>query len=173
MPERLPTRRLFFALWPNSRVRAEIVRRRSLIEGLSPRCVPDHNLHLTLLFLGNQPAERVGDLLTFADEVSGPGFQMVLDQFGWFAAAKVVWLGGPAPPAAGALVERFAEVVKRTGLRYDARPFHPHVTLYRRVARRPAFPDPAPLVWSVEEVALIESIPSRPYQVLRTWPLTV
>lgn len=48
-----PTRRLFFACWPHEQVRGGIIQRRRLIDGLSPRRVPDHNLYLTLLFLGN------------------------------------------------------------------------------------------------------------------------
>lgn len=173
MPERSPTRRLFFACWPNEVVRGRIIARRGLIEGLSARRVPDHNLHLTLLFLGDQPAERLDELLAAGGGLRSPGFTLVLDRFGWFAGARVAWLGGPAPDAARDLVGQIAKTAAGLGLRFDPRPFHPHITLYRRVARRPDFPDPPVLDWPIEEFALIESVPSRPYQVLRTWPLRV
>jgi len=167
------TRRLFFACWPDEQVRSEIVERRRLIDGLSPRRVPDHNLHLTLLFLGNQPAERLPQLLAAAGKLSAQAFSLRLDRFGWFAGARVAWLGGPAPAAAQALVAQLTDLAGALALTFDQRRFHPHVTLYRKVASQPAFPPPPVLAWPVREFALIESLPARPYQVLRTWPLSL
>lgn len=171
--EQKPTRRLFFACWPDPSVRRSIIQRRRLIDGLSDRRVPDHNLHLTLLFLGDQPADRLPDIVAAADRVRAPGFVLELDRFGWFADARVAWLGGPAPDAARALVAWLGAAMAELGLGFQPREFHPHITLYRRVARRPDFPEPPALAWPISEFVLIESIPSRPYQVLRTWPLTV
>ncbi|TVQ27431.1 MAG: RNA 2',3'-cyclic phosphodiesterase [Wenzhouxiangella sp.] len=162
-------RRLFFACWPDQAVRRELIERRGLIQGLSRRQVPDHNLHLTLLFLGNQPAESVDEIQGVASEISCQSFDLVLDRFGWFPGARVAWLGGPAPPAALALVADLTAAMHRLGLIFDGRAFHPHVTLFRQVAARPAFPQPPQLDWPIHEFALIESIPSAPYQVLRKW----
>ncbi len=167
------SRRLFFACWPDANLRAEIVKRRRLIEGLSPRRVPDHNLHLTLLFLGNQPAACVPSLLAAMDQVTTTAFELTLDRFGWFPGARVAWLGGHAPAAAQALVSRLSALCEQLGLQVDRRPFRPHVTLFRKVSGRPELPDPEMLVWPVREFALIESIPSRPYQVLRIQPFTL
>ncbi|MGY6554464.1 MAG: RNA 2',3'-cyclic phosphodiesterase [Wenzhouxiangella sp.] len=166
-----PSRRLFFACWPNEQVRGEVVQRRRLIDGLSPRRVPDHNLHLTLLFLGNQPAERLPELLAATDQLEAAGFLLRLDRFGWFSGARVVWLGGAAPAAAQGLVDRLSALSLDLGLRVDSPRFHPHVTLFRKVDRAPDFPPSPGLDWPVSEFVLMESIPSRPYQVLRTWPL--
>jgi RNA 2',3'-cyclic 3'-phosphodiesterase len=164
-----PHRRLFFACWPNDSIRREIIARRCLIDGLTRRRVPDHNLHLTLLFLGNQPADRVEEIQSVASDISAQGFCFSLDGFGWFPGARVAWLGGEAPEAAVELVADLATAVGGLGLKFDPRPFHPHVTLFRQVRRAPDFPEPAPLQWPIEEFALIESIPSQPYQVLRKW----
>lgn len=171
MGEPCRPRRIFFACWPDDSVRREIVARRRLIEGLSPRRVPDHNLHLTLLFLGDQPAESLPALLAGIDALSSTAFVLDLDRFGWFPGARVAWLGGPAPDAARELVALLSDHCHARGIRFDPRRFHPHVTLFRKVERRPSFPPAPPLAWSVTAFALIESIPSRPYQVLRTWPL--
>jgi 2'-5' RNA ligase len=172
-PAEQPTRRLFFACWPDEQVRGEIVQRRRLIDGLSPRRVPDHNLHLTLLFLGNQPAGRVPELLATTDELIAAGFLLQLDRFGWFPGARVAWLGGAVPDGARTLVGQLSDRCQALGLRFDPRRFHPHITLFRNVERRPDFPQIALLDWRVSEFAVIESLPSRPYQVLRTWPLKV
>ncbi len=165
------TRRLFFACWPNDQIRQAVIQRRQLIDGLSRRRVPAHNFHLTLLFLGNQPASRLEEIQSVAGEISTASFSFQLDRFGWFPGARVAWLGGEAPAAVCELVSALTTAMDGIGLQFDARTFHPHITLFRQVGQRPDFPQPAPLEWSVSEFALIESISSKPYQVLRKWPV--
>lgn len=169
--DRAATRRLFFALWPSSEIRAEIIRRRQTIDGLSPRRVPDHNLHLTLLFLGDQPVDRVGEIITAARNPDVPGFELVLDRLGWFARARVAWLGGRAPANGKALVSALTARVSALGLAFDRRPWTPHVTLFRKVAARPNLPEIEPLVWPIQQFALIESVPGRPYEALAQFNL--
>jgi 2'-5' RNA ligase len=164
-------RRLFFALWPDEGLRAAIVERRERLGALSRRRVPDHNLHLTLLFLGDQPADRLGDIEAAADGLSASPGELVLDRFGWFAGARVVWLGGEPPRFLNVLSSRLYSRISALGLSVDARPFRPHVTLFRKVSPRPELPEVAPLRWPVRDFALIESISNCPYQVLRTYSL--
>lgn len=165
------SRRLFFALWPSPAVRAGIVERRKCIEGLSKRRVPDHNLHLTLLFLGDQPGDRLDEIVTAAKGLESIGFGMALDRFGWFARARVVWLGGPPPDAGRALVAKLSARMSGLGLQFDDRPWAPHVTLFRQVRHRPTLPDIEPLAWRADRFELIESMPGRPYQSLATFSL--
>lgn len=165
-----PTRRVFFALWPDAAVREAIVGQRDRLNPPGARRVPDHNLHLTLLFLGDQPAEAVDAVLRW-EMPAVPSFQMTLDRFGWFAGARVAWLGGPRNVAGEALVAALSEQAADEGLGFDRRRWVPHVTLFRRVARRPQTPAPKAVDWPVTEFALIESRPNQPYQVLRTWSL--
>lgn len=166
------TRRLFFALWPDNRTRKGIVERRELLGRVSRRQVPDHNLHLTLLFLGDQPAGRAAEFKARASTVRAQGCELVLDRFGWFARAGVVWLGGEAPDPLRNLVAELKAAMSLLGLDFDDRPFRPHVTLFRKVRRRPRFPEIEPLEWPVREFALIESVAGQPYRVLRTWPMS-
>ena len=163
------TRRLFFGYWPDQEVRRAIIERRKMLGDLSRRRVPDRNLHLTLLFLGDQPVERVDDILAAAGVVTARQASLNLNRFGWFPRARVAWLGGEAPDATRRLVSDLAEVLTGLGIEHDHRPFHAHVTLFRQVRKRPDFPEPPPLEWSPAEFALIESISSQPYQVLRKW----
>lgn len=164
-------RRIFFALWPPPAVREAIIERRARLGDPSRRRVPDANLHITLLFLGDQPGERIDRVMEAAGSVRAPGFELVLDRLGWFTRARVAWLGGDPPQAGKSLVERLAGRMEALGLSFDSRPWVPHVTLYRNVGKRPALPEIGPVTWPVSEISLIESIPARPYQVLRTWPL--
>lgn len=165
------SRRLFFALWPDAVVREGLVERRRPLESRFPKRVPEHNLHLTLLFLGNQPAERLEDIEAAAAAIRSPGFELRLDRYGWFERARVVWLGGAAPEDGCGLAAALDQRMERLGLRFDQGPWTPHVTLFRKVDDGRTLPPVAPLVWSAREFALIESIPSQPYQVLRTWSL--
>lgn len=168
---RTARRRLFFALWPDDALRREIVKRRAAIGNPYRRTVPDRNLHLTLLFLGDQPGDRLEALIDAVERIRLPGFTLVLDRLGWFARARVAWLGGP--PVAGGLrlVGALADRAGGLGLEFDRRSWAPHVTLYRDVRQVPRAAEIRPLRWPASEFALIESIPGRPYQVLRTWPL--
>jgi 2'-5' RNA ligase len=165
------TRRLFFACWPDSAMRVEIIARRQLISGTSRRQVPDHNLHLTLLFLGDQPADRLADICSAADSIRNAEFSWHLDRFGWFPGARVAWLGGVANEPSKRLVQALVSSMRSLDLKFDERAFVPHITLFRQVARQPEFPSPPTLKWPIHGFSLIESIPARPYQVLRTWPL--
>jgi len=163
-------KRLFFALWPDDKLRRGIVERRDLLD-FRGRRVPDHNLHLTLLFLGDQPADRLAEIEQAAQAVSvaTQPFKLCLDRFGWFPGARVVWLGGEAPRAAAGLAAGLGEAMRGLGLNFDARPFKPHITLFRQVRKCPPTPHLKPLVWPVENFSLIESISGQPYQVLRMW----
>lgn len=135
------------------------------------RRVPDRNLHLTLLFLGNQPADKLPGILSGADDVRGERFELTLNRFGWFPRPQVAWLGGVPPAAGQALAAGLEAAMAGREVTADRRPWRPHVTLFRKVTRRPDFPEPTPLLWPVREFALVESLPGRPYEILQTWPL--
>lgn len=170
-----PPRRLFFALWPDAGLRSDLVERGDMVDAPSARRVPAANLHLTLLFLGDVAADRVESLDDIGGTVAAARrhrpFTLVLDRFGVFDRARVAWLGGPAVEAGRLLVEDLADGASGCGLDLERRAWRPHVTLFRRVGARPRLPAPAPIDWPVCDFALIESIPGRPYQVLRSWPL--
>lgn len=165
------TRRVFFALWPDPDIRRAIIERRRAIDGLSRRRVPDANLHATLLFLGDQPGALVDRLREAPGVESVAPFTLRLERFGWFARARVAWLGGPPVPPGRALVRWLAGRAESHGIGVDRQRWVPHVTLFRKVQRRPTLPEPPPLDWPINAYSLVESIANRPYQVLRTWSL--
>jgi 2'-5' RNA ligase len=167
----MPTRRLFFALWPDESIRRGILARRESLGSLSRRRVPDHNLHLTLVFLGDQPGDRLAEFEAAAGEIEGAACTLELDRFGWFPRARVAWLGGDAPEALSHLQDSLWQRMVDLGVRLDERPFRPHVTLFRQVLRRPRMPDPDPLIWPVGDFVLVESVAGSPYRVLRRWAL--
>jgi 2'-5' RNA ligase len=187
-------RRLFFALWPTDAVREALVeefQRSKLQDAVGGRPVPGHNLHLTLVFLGNVPVACVDDLIDAAGALDVPGRCVLrLDRFGCFPAARVAWLGADPEPEAVRWVAGLSRRVKELGLPVEGRPWRPHVTLLRRIEVPKDRRDPAevghgteggvfatwsaslrPIEWPMTSFSLIESISGRPYQVLRTWPV--
>jgi len=174
-PGAAPRERLFFALWPEPALQAELARLGRRLVRKGGRRLPPEAIHLTLLFLGGvDPATRAC-LERAAGAVAVPAFELVIDRAGAFPRARVVWVGpAGAPPPLARLEAALREAAAGCGLEPDTRPFVPHLTLARKAAPVPAGPLPEPVRWAVADFALVRSR-LRPggaeYEVLRRWPL--
>lgn len=165
--------RLFFALWPDDRVRAQLAA--ALPPVVDGRPVRRDNLHLTLVFLGSVDKETQACAEQAASSAVCPPFELAFDAGGYFPRPQVVWIAPTQPPAAlGMLVRALREALLPCGLDLDPRPYRPHLTLARKVRRRPALSAITPIFWPVTEFSLVESR-SQPegvcYVPLRSWPL--
>jgi len=136
--------RLFVALDIPEPVRREVRRRMAGLRERLPRArwVNPDVLHLTLLFLGEVPADGVGALADrLRDAVAPfPAMALRLAGAGTFPAdrpARVAWLGVAAPPqivpmqAAVAAAAREALGLPEPSATSGERPYRPHVTLAR------------------------------------------
>jgi RNA 2',3'-cyclic 3'-phosphodiesterase len=166
--------RLFFALWPGERVRAELAsaagKLASLAEGTP---VPAEKIHLTLAFLGEVDSARVAAVRDAAGAARGSRFELVLDEVGSFRSAGVAWAGPSRVPAALArLQSSLGAALRARGFPVDERPFAAHVTLARGIARTVARA-PMPVIrWRSREFALVRSqTGSGRYSVMEAWPL--
>lgn len=120
--------------------------------------------HLTLLFLGSFPVDRIPDLIAAARTVVFSGFVLHPDCLGAWSHNRLLWAGcREVPPALGALVDSLRRTLVDAGLflRPTGRDFVPHLTLVRKLARRPEinalsvhWPS---LAWPVTEFALLQS----------------
>ena len=139
------------------------------------RRVPDANLHLTLVFLGATPADRLAAYQGALADLSVPRLELLLDRYGYWPRSRILWLGASrTPPELYELVADLHRRLRGCGFRPERRTFQAHVTLARK------FPGPAPtqspaapIRWCVDRVALVESLRDRTgsrYQVLRRWP---
>lgn len=168
--------RLFFAVWPAPQVQRALgeiaVRAQRECGG---RTVPAHNIHLTLVFLGNLPRDRVTALESVASTVQGRCFGLTIDRLEYWRRNRILWAGTSAcPEALQALVARVQDALAGAEFRFDRRPYAPHVTLLRNARRAPAEERCPAVAWPVDGFALVESAPhegSRAYQVLHSWPL--
>ncbi|TSA48513.1 MAG: RNA 2',3'-cyclic phosphodiesterase [Nitrosomonadales bacterium] len=168
--------RVFFALWPDKKGSTALF---TLGEQMQRTCggrvMRREALHLTLLFLGEVPRQRLPDLLDAANQVHGMGFHLRLEEFSCWPHNRIGYLAPTELPAElGALSAALRQQVAAAGFAFDARAFCPHVTLLRNVAS-PIMRFPvSPLDWRVREFALVESVPAatgQHYQELKAWPL--
>ena len=74
VPPQAPSRRLFFALWPDEDMRQAMLHAiRKAARASGGRPVPAANLHVTLAFLGAVPERRLGELGETARAAAAPG----------------------------------------------------------------------------------------------------
>ncbi|HEY2969090.1 MAG TPA: RNA 2',3'-cyclic phosphodiesterase [Casimicrobiaceae bacterium] len=170
------SRRLFFALWPDEPARALIAglaREVALESGGRPTAL--NHIHLTLAFVGEQPAIRIDSLRRLAGVVRARAFMLALDEIGGFRRTGIAWLGASAAqPGLAALHDDLAHALQSRGFPVDERPYAPHLTLARRsttvIDRRLS----QPIRWRVNSFTLMASelAASGPaYRTIAEWPL--
>ena len=167
-------RRLFLALWPPDPVR-EAMREvgRRLAREVDGRRVGNAGLHLTLAFLGTVEEARREALEAALAALDLAAHTLLLDRLGYWHRPQVVWLGASrTPEALAAFVTDLRASLRALELPVEERPFVPHVTLLRKVRRRPPTPPFEPIAWAVDGFVLVQS-ELRPegarYTVLRRW----
>jgi len=156
---RQPPLRTFFALWPGPEVRTELARRAALVaKACSGRPSRAETLHLTLVFIGATPRERVAALQGLMDGIRLPRFALRLDQHGWWRHNGIAWAGTCATPEPLiALQQRLARGAEKLGFSLDVRPYVPHLTLARDAARSPPARTMPELDWDIGSFVLVAS----------------
>lgn len=151
--------RLFFALWPNERVRGEMSACVKLLPGNIGRVVPRYNWHMTLHFIGNTTFDEKGCLHSQAGRVKAKAFDLNIDRTGYFRKPKVFWLGCRQPPdALFDLQQNLGRLLSECEYEPETRPYTPHVTVARKVFEKPEIEPPDSISWHVDRFVLIESI---------------
>jgi 2'-5' RNA ligase len=166
--------RLFFALWPDDEAREALGRlSRDLAIVAEGKPVPIEKVHLTLAFLGEVADERHGDLAEAAQGAGAAAFVLPLDRVGSFRRAKVAWAGASfVPPELLALQSRLAAGLTARGFALDERPFVPHITLARKIARSVPRASIAPIAMAASAIALVRSdLGTGRYATLESWRL--
>jgi 2'-5' RNA ligase len=156
---RQPPLRTFLALWPGPEVGAELARHAALVaKACSGRPSRPDTLHLTLVFIGATPRERVTSLQGLMDGIRLPRFALRLDQCGWWRHNGIAWAGThAAPEPLIALQQALARGAEKLGFSLDVRPYVPHLTLARDAGRSPPAAAMPALDWHVESFVLVAS----------------
>jgi 2'-5' RNA ligase len=128
--------RIFIGIDLDVEVRARIERFLEGVQGFAPeaRWVRPESLHITLKFIGEQPAERVEAITERLQRVESCAFDIHSAGYGFFPTAKaprVFWIGinggSQLAELAGAIDAATAEL----GIPREDRAYSPHLTLAR------------------------------------------
>ncbi len=168
-------KRLFFALWPEERTRAELAALQACLPGQRGRWVHRQDLHLTLRFLGQVPAARLGCIEAAAEAVRAEPVKVRLDHFDYWDRPRILCLAATEVPVAlEALVTALEENLQSGGFEPERRPYRPHVTLLRKALPMAKRRLEAPITWHADHFVLVESRPGGEpphYRPLQGWPL--
>lgn len=173
MSEAPPSRRLFFALWPEPGLQREAAALASRhVQARRP--VPEQRLHVTLVFLGSLEAPQEQRARAAAGRVAGEPFELRLDRLGHWAGRGISWLApSRVPPPLVELQGRLQRALEQEGFEPERRRFHPHMTLARQAGPH-RYLDMQPLIWPVRAFHLIWSRNDPGavrYQAVACWPL--
>jgi len=149
--------RLFFALCPDPATRCALA---ALQQHVAGRKVPLENLHLTLAFLGNQAHTHLPALQTILHGLTHSPLQLHIDQLGFFTAPRVAWAAPSVVPAPLLILQQTLwRALQEAQIRLKpVAGFRPHITLARN-ADKPSHMLKTTVSWTVNHIALIESLP--------------
>lgn len=147
--------RLFYALWPDDATRAALTQLQSATHGNQTR---PENLHLTLAFLGQQPAALLPVLQTILTGLSKPEITLTIDRLGYFSRHRIAWAGiRKAPDALFALQQQLMQELARHNISSaNQTNFKPHITLARDATPPSDIPF-TPINWQAQRIVLVQS----------------
>ena len=156
--------RLFFALWPPEGVADTLTGlARQQAERYGGKITRPESIHLTLAFLGEQPVDRLAEIVDVARRVGMVSFDLVIDRLGSWRHNRLLWAGSETVPhALSSLVDDLCGALRRAAIPFDNDPhgFVPHLTLLRKLPAA-AFPlapmSIQPIHWSCASFVLVES----------------
>jgi len=160
MSDVAPALRLFFALWPDEAARAALLRlQQRLVQPPGARPVAPQNLHLTMAFLGMQPATLLPEIEAILDRLTVPEMTLEVDRYGCFQRSRIAWAGiRRPPPALAALREALLGELGQCGIGHDkASAFRPHISLHRNAVCESGAAAES-FSWHAPELALVHSI---------------
>jgi len=155
--------RLFLALWPDDRQRSLLRDTfRPLLTSVEGKAVDRRNWHVTLVFIGEFPAEKTPELLIRLTSVAVQPFRLRFDRLNFWPRPKIACLQATTVPAELKMLKSDLESAL---LSFDVAPedleYRPHIT-----AVRPARPfevvrlaRPLELQWSGFELIESASVP--------------
>lgn len=181
--------RLFYAIFPPREVQAALGKAQEKLRSYKGwRPTPPHQLHITLLFLGEQPPERLPEFRHIGRKLAAlvPAFEVELGGTGYFPpSGPRVWFVKASGEGLEPLARGLQKALCCTGASPSrsgssppetaAAPFKPHLTLARKKGPAPRI---GPLVinlrFQAKAVCLVESKLARSgsqYHVLEQFPL--
>lgn len=128
--------RLFVALDIPAEVRERLRQYVERVRIYAPdaRWARTESLHVTLKFIGEVSEAKVQEIKNNLGQVNSQPFQIDFKDIGFFPApksARVFWAGVHAWDALKHVAGSIDELLEKTGIAREKRPYHPHLTLAR------------------------------------------
>lgn len=134
----METMRVFIAIDIGDEIRAKLddLQRKLKKVHANVRWVKPRGIHLTLVFLGDVPSDRIDVLKTALGQACQGQAAFDLEAvgtgtFGKPRSPRVVWVGTTDCPPLTTLQKKIAHGLHDTGFEFDNKPFSPHLTLGR------------------------------------------
>ncbi len=165
-------KRLFFALIPNDRIRKTLSQLCSSFTAENTLWwVENHNLHITLCFLGNVSEQTQRAIISQVENTSFSAFSISFGQIEYWRQSSVCCLT-PLYPEVNLLVlaDGLKAFASTSGIDTDQRLYEPHVTLARGQVTVTAA-DIKSFDWHVTSFCLMESNQGQ-YTIIKEWSLT-
>ncbi|MGI9225181.1 MAG: RNA 2',3'-cyclic phosphodiesterase [Woeseiaceae bacterium] len=129
----MSSKRVFFALWPDhdqrERLRDVINSVARTVEG---RVVDRRDWHVTLIYIGEFPEEKIPDLLERAAQVEVEPFHLSFDRLEFWARPRVACLmAATVPVELQALIGTLSSIAMDFGVMPEDRTYRPHITVAR------------------------------------------
>ena len=155
-------RRLFFALWPSDRQREQlrdiIPPALSTVEG---QAVHRSNWHVTLVFIGTFPGERIPDLQAAVDHLQPIDVRLRFDTLKFWQRPKIAaMLPVTVPPELTQIVHGIEQALLPFSFTPNERTYRPHITVARKVRAFDTVRLARPFELSWASFELVESVPS-------------
>ena len=129
--------RLFVAIDFETRTKGELGEIRDALRERTQRgsFTRTENFHLTLVFLGEVPGDRVPDITRAMDNIKSIPFELTMGGLGRFSRAggDVWWIGVQKSPELGQLQSALSRALAAQGFEIEQRVYTPHLTLARQV----------------------------------------
>jgi 2'-5' RNA ligase len=164
-----PSRRLFFALWPDEALRGALAEAvhdavHGVVETSGGRPIPASNFHVTLVFVGSVVESRIRELSAIAERVASdwapewPSVQLPFDRVEYWQKPKIICATASVPSvAATALADVLKAHLTDAGFAPDLKPFRAHITLARKVPLGNHEHSMRSVLWGFAEFALVDS----------------
>jgi len=166
---RITMPRLFISVNCDGKVKAQLLAVQEKIKSQSLKgnfSLPE-NLHLTLVFIGETPADKIPQIRSAIDKALTPSilpFTLTFSTVGCFTHSKkeLWWIGTERnEPSLGNLKTirgRIADGLLSEGINFDNRPFNPHITLGREIKHdSPIIIPKQEIIFPVTRVSLMKS----------------
>ena len=140
------------------------------------RILAKDNIHLTLVFLGSLPHDRIDDLRGIGASLCADRFRLDLTKAGCWKRSQIAWVAPEnVPVLLDSLVVQLRDLLSCARIPFDAKPFRPHVTLVRKAkCNVRAGLTGMRFAWSVDRFVLVRSrtLQTGPvYSKIDEWPM--